>query len=121
MERIEDFRDRLERRVRTTVHYMDVMGEGSAERLARLIEALALTDRAEVFLRTRSPDVGFPISSMALYTPPPPRAAPMPTRFRRPLPDPYQKKYVEAGSVFLPKPYRGAEVVAALRALTGAA
>jgi len=35
MDRIEDFRDRLERRVRTTVHYMDVMGEGSAERLAR--------------------------------------------------------------------------------------
>ena len=31
MERIEDFRDRLERRVRTTVHYMDVMGEGSAD------------------------------------------------------------------------------------------
>ena len=33
MERIEEFRDRLERRVRTTVHYMDVMGEGFAERL----------------------------------------------------------------------------------------
>jgi hypothetical protein len=100
MERIEDFRDRLERRVRTTVHYMDVMGEGSAERLARLIEALAGTNQAEVTLRTRSPDVGFPISSMALYTPPPPRAAPEPTRFRRPLPDPYQKAYVAAGNAF---------------------
>lgn len=100
MERIEDFRDRLERRVRTTVHYMDVMGEGSAERLARLIEALAGTDPAEVTVRSRSPDVGFPISSMALYTPPPPRASPVPARFRRPLPDPYQKKYVEAGNRF---------------------
>ena len=28
MDKIEDFRDRFERRARTTVHYMDVMGEG---------------------------------------------------------------------------------------------
>ncbi|MDI2078215.1 Wadjet anti-phage system protein JetA family protein, partial [Bradyrhizobium sp. Mp27] len=41
MDKIEDFRDRLERRIRTTVHYMDVMGEGSAERIVRLIEQLS--------------------------------------------------------------------------------
>src|SRR5262249_58502432 len=41
MDKIEDFRDRLERRIRTTVHYMDVMGEGSAERILRLIEQLS--------------------------------------------------------------------------------
>jgi hypothetical protein len=100
MERIEDFRDRLERRVRTTVHYMDVMGEGSAERLARLIERLAESDPPEVALRSRAPDAGFPISSLALYTPQPPRSPPERTRFRRPLPDPYLRAYVAAGTAF---------------------
>ena len=84
MDRIEDFRDRLERRVRTTVHYMDVMGEGSAERLARVIERLAAIGGADIELRLRSPDVGFPISERALYTPPPPRSMPEKTRFKMP-------------------------------------
>jgi Family of unknown function (DUF5716) len=100
MERIEDFRDRLERRVRTTVHYMDVVGEGSAERIARLIESLAGTGRSEVELRLRAPDVAFPITSLALYAPPPPRAPPEKIRFRLPPPDPYQKEYVEATTAF---------------------
>ncbi len=100
MERIEDFRDRLERRVRTTVHYMDVVGEGSAERIARLLESLAATGQSEVELRLRAPDVGFPITTFALYTPPPPRAPPETTRFRLPVPDPYQKEYVEATTAF---------------------
>jgi hypothetical protein len=100
MERIEDFRDRLERRVRTTIHYMDVVGEGSAERIARLIESLAAAGRNEVELRLRAPDLGFPITSLALYTPPPPRSPPEKTRFRLPLPDPYQKDYVEATTAF---------------------
>lgn len=60
MDRIEEFRDRLERRVRTTVHCMDVMGEGSAERLARLIERIAMANSAEIELRLRAPDIGFP-------------------------------------------------------------
>ncbi|MBI1204948.1 MAG: hypothetical protein GC182_20795 [Rhodopseudomonas sp.] len=100
MDRIEDFRDRLERRVRTTVHYMDVMGEGSAERLARIIEKLAASGTGEVELRMRAPDTGFPISEKALYTPPPPRSAPEKTRFRRPGRDPYLKAYVAATTAF---------------------
>jgi hypothetical protein len=100
MERIDDFRDRLERRVRMTVHYMDVIGEGSAERIARLLESLAATGRSEVEQRLRAPDVGFPITSFALYTPPPPRAPPEKVRFRLPVPDPYQKEYVEATTAF---------------------
>jgi hypothetical protein len=100
MERIEDFRDRLERRVRTTVHYMDVLGEGSAERLARLIEQLAAIGNPEIDLRLRAPDVGFPISEKALYTPPPPRSAPEKTRFQRPRRDPYLKAYVAATTAF---------------------
>lgn len=100
MERIEDFRDRLERRVRTTVHYMDVMGEGSAERLVRIIEGLAALPIAEVELGMRAPDVGFPISEKALYTPQPPRSAPEKTRFRLPSRDPYLKEYVAATTAF---------------------
>lgn len=100
MERIEDFRDRLERRVRTTVHYMDVMGEGSAERLARLIERIAAIGSADVELRLRAPNVGFPISSKALYTPPPPRSAPEKTRFKMPQRDPYLRAYVAATTAF---------------------
>ena len=100
MDRIEDFRDRLERRVRTTVHYMDVMGEGSAERLARVIERLAAIGGADIELRLRSPDVGFPISERALYTPPPPRSMPEKTRFKMPKRDPYLKAYVAATTAF---------------------
>jgi hypothetical protein len=74
MDKIEDFRDRLERRIRTTVHYMDVMGEGSAEQIVRLIEQLSKMDSEEVEVRLRSPDVGLPITSLALYTSPPPKA-----------------------------------------------
>lgn len=100
MERIEDFRDRLERRVRTTVHYMDVMGEGTAERVARVIEKLALVPVGEVELRMRAPDVGFPISEKALYTPQPPRSPPEKTRFRLPSRDPYLKEYIAATTTF---------------------
>ena len=100
MEKIEDFRDRLERRVRTTVHYMDVMGEGSAERLARLIERIAALGSREVELSIRAPDVGFPITSMALYTPPAPRSPPEKTRLKVPKPDPYLKAYIAAGTAF---------------------
>jgi hypothetical protein len=100
MERIDDFRDRLERRVRTTVHYMDVMGEGSAERVARLIPQLASLDATETELRLRTPDAGFPISEKALYTPPPPRSAPSKTRFKLPQRDPYLKAYVAATKAF---------------------
>jgi hypothetical protein len=100
MERIEDFRDRLERRVRTTVHYMDVMGEGSAERIVHLIEDLAALSAPDVELRMRAPDVGFPVSEKALYTPPPPRSVPEKTRFRLPSNDPYLKAYVAATTAF---------------------
>jgi predicted transcriptional regulator len=100
MERIEDFRDRLERRVRTTVHYMDVMGESSAERLVRLIERLSSIDTPEISLRLLAPDVGFPISEKALYTPPPPRLPPEKTRFKLPQRDPYLKAYVAATTAF---------------------
>jgi hypothetical protein len=100
MDRIEDFRDRLERRVRTTVHYMDMMSEGSAERLARLIPQVAALEAAEVELRLRTPDAGFPISEKALYTPPPPRSAPAKTRFKLPQRDPYLKAYVAATTAF---------------------
>jgi hypothetical protein len=100
MERIEDFRDRLERRVRTTVHYMDVMGDGSTERLARLIEQIAALGTKEVEISLRAPDVGFPITSMALYTPPAPRSPPEKTRFKMPKADPYQKAYIAAGTAF---------------------
>ncbi|SFN76929.1 hypothetical protein SAMN05216573_12110 [Bradyrhizobium sp. Rc3b] len=62
MDKIEDFRDRFERRIRTTVHYMDIMGEGSAERIVRLIEQLSKMGSEEVEIRLRSPDVGLPIS-----------------------------------------------------------
>jgi hypothetical protein len=100
MERIEDFRDRLERRVRTTVHYMDVMGDGSTERLARLIEQIAALGAKEIEISLRAPDVGFPITSMALYTPPAPRSPPEKTRFKMPKADPYQKAYIAAGTAF---------------------
>jgi hypothetical protein len=100
MEKIEEFRDRLERRVRTTVHYMDLIGEGSAERLARLIEKVAGLGGAEVECVMRTPDVGFPITALALYTPPPPRIAPAPTRVKIPKPDPFLRAYITAGTEF---------------------
>jgi hypothetical protein len=100
MDKIEDFRDRLERRIRTTVHYMDVMGEGSAERIARLIEGLSALDKDDVEIRLRSPDVGLPITSLALYTPPPPKAPPERTRFKVPKQDPYLRAYVQATTEF---------------------
>lgn len=100
MDKIEDFRDRLERRIRTTVHYMDVMGEGSAERIARLIEGLSALDTDHVEIRLRSPDVGLPITSLALYTPPPPRSPPERTRFKVPKQDPYLRVYVQATTDF---------------------
>lgn len=100
MDKIEDFRDRLERRIRTTVHYMDVMGEGSAEQIVRLIEQLSKMDSEEVEVRLRSPDVGLPITSLALYTPPPPKAPPERTRFKVPKQDPYLRAYVQATTDF---------------------
>ena len=100
MERIEDFRARLERRVRTTVHYMDMMGDGWAERLARIIEKLAALDDKEIELSLRAPDVGFPITSLALYTPPAPRSPPQKTRFKVPKSDSYHKAYIAAGTAF---------------------
>jgi Family of unknown function (DUF5716) len=100
MDKIEDFRDRLERRIRTTVHYMDVMGEGSAERIVRLIEQLSKIGSDEVEIRLRSPDVGLPITSLALYTPPPPKALPERTRFKVPKQDPYLRAYVQATTEF---------------------
>jgi hypothetical protein len=99
MDKIEDFRDRLERRIRTTVHYMDVMGEGSAERIARLIEGLSALDTDNVEIRLWSPDVGLPITSLALYTPPP-RSPPERTRFRVPKQDPYHRAYIQATTEF---------------------
>lgn len=100
MDKIEDFRDRLERRIRTTVHYMDVMGEGSTERIVRLIEQLSKIGSDEVDIRLRSPDVGLPITSLALYTPPPPKAPPERTRFKVPKQDPYLRAYVQATTEF---------------------
>lgn len=100
MDKIEDFRDRLERRIRTTVHYMDVMGEGSAERIARLIESLAALQVQETDIRLRSPDVGLPVTSLALYTPPPPKTPPERTRFKVPKQDPYLRAYVQATTEF---------------------
>jgi Family of unknown function (DUF5716) len=100
MDKIEDFRDRLERRIRTTVHYMDVMGEGSAERIVQLIEQLSKIGSDEVEIRLRSPDVGLPITSLALYTPPPPKAPPERTRFKVPKQDPFLRAYVQATTEF---------------------
>jgi hypothetical protein len=100
MDKIEDFRDRLERRIRTTVHYMDIMGEGSAERVARLVESLSALNTENVEVRLRSPDVGLPITSLALYTPPPPRVPPERTRFKVPKQDPYLRAYVQATTEF---------------------
>jgi hypothetical protein len=100
MDKIEDFRDRLERRIRTTVHYMDVMGEGSAERIVRLIEQLSKIGGDEVEIRLKSPDVGLPITSLALYTPPPPKNPPERTRFKVPKQDPYLRAYVQATTEF---------------------
>lgn len=100
MERIESFRDRLERRIRTTVHYMDMVGEGSAERIARLIEGVVSTDKVEVEICLRAPDAGFPITTKALYVPPPPRSPPAKTRFKLPKHDPYLHAYLAATSAF---------------------
>jgi hypothetical protein len=100
MERIESFRDRLERRVRMTVHYMDMVGEGAVERLARLVERLGARTEESVEIQLRAPDVGFPITALALYMPPPPRGAPEKTRFKLPQPDPYLKDYIAATSQF---------------------
>jgi Family of unknown function (DUF5716) len=100
MERIESFRDRLERRVRMTVHYMDMVGEGAVERIARLIEKLGAVTDETIDIQLRAPDVGFPITALALYMPPPPRGAPEKTRFKLPQPDPYLKAYIAATSEF---------------------
>ena len=100
MERIESFRDRLERRVRMTVHYMDMVGEGAVERLARLTERLGTCGVENVEIQLRTPDLGFPISELALYMPPPPRGAPATTRFKLPQPDPYLKAYIAATAEF---------------------
>ncbi len=100
MDRIESFRDRLERRVRVTVHYMDMVGESSAERLARVIEKLAASGRDEIEVPLRSPDVGFPITELALYIAPAPRQAPEKTRIKLTERDPYLKSYIAATSEF---------------------
>ncbi|WP_027515659.1 Wadjet anti-phage system protein JetA family protein [Bradyrhizobium sp. WSM1417] len=100
MDKIEDFRDRLERRIRTTVHYMDVMGEGAAERIVRLVEQISKVRSDDVEIRLRSPDVGLPITSLALYTPAPPKAPPQRTRFKLPKEDPYLRAYVQATTEF---------------------
>ena len=100
MDKIEDFRDRLERRIRTTVHYMDVMGEGSAERIVRLVEQLSRIGSDDIEIRLRSPDVGLPITSLALYTPPPRKVPPERTRFKVPKQDPYLRAYVQATTEF---------------------
>ena len=98
--KIEDFRDRLERRIRTTVHYMDVMGRGPRSEIARLIKSLSDVRADETEIRLRSPDVGLPMTSLALYTPPPPRAPPERTRFKVPKQDRYLRAYVEATTEF---------------------
>ena len=54
----------------------------------------------EVDLLLRSPDVGFPITELALYIPPGPRSAPEKTRFKLPQRDPYLKEYIAATSAF---------------------
>ena len=100
LDRIENFRDRLERRVRVTVHYMDMVGESSAERLGRVIERLAASNRDEIEMPLRSPDVGFPITELALYISPAPRGAPEKTRIRLPERDPDLKAYIAATSEF---------------------
>ena len=100
MERIESFRDRLERRVRMTVHYMDMVGEGAVERLARLIETLGALTAENVQIEFRAPDVGFPVTELALYVPSPPRGAPQKTRFKLPQPDPHLKAYMAAKTDF---------------------
>lgn len=100
MDRIETFRDRLERRVRTTIHYMDLVGDGSVERIACLIEQLASTTTEEVSVLLRNPSAGFPISEKALYLAPPPREPPIKSRFRLPQQDPYAKLYIEATNAF---------------------
>jgi len=100
MDKIEDFRDRLERRIRTTVHYMDMVGEGSLERIVRLIDELARSDCDSVDIALSAPDVGLPITELALYTPPAPRTPPQPTRFRLPRQDPWLRAYVQATSEF---------------------
>jgi hypothetical protein len=76
------------------------MGEGLAERFARVIEGLAALNPPDVELRLRSPDVGFPITERALYTPPPPRGLPEKSRFQLPRRDPYLKAYVDATTAF---------------------
>jgi hypothetical protein len=65
-----------------------------------VIERLAAIGGADIELRLRSPDVGFPISERALYTPPPPRSMPEKTRFKMPMRDPYLKAYVAATTTF---------------------
>ena len=100
MDKIEDFRDRLERRIRTTVHYMDMVGEGSVERIVRLIDELSRSASDSVEIALAAPDVGLPITSLALYTPPPPRAPPQRTRFPLPRQDPWLRAYVEATTEF---------------------
>jgi hypothetical protein len=100
MERIESFRDRLERRVRVTVHYMDMVGEDALERLARLIGQLGSLAEETVPVHLRAPDVGFPLTALALYHQPPPRGAPEKTRFKLPQRDPYLKAYIAATSEF---------------------
>lgn len=100
MDRIESFRDRLERRVRTTIHYMDLVGDGSVERIARLIEIASSNSGDEVGISLRSPDSGFPISEKALFLAPPPREPAVTSRFRLPQQDPYAKLYTQATSAF---------------------
>ena len=76
------------------------VGGLSAERIVRLIEQISRIGGDEVEIRLRSPDVGLPITSLALYTPPPPKAPPERTRFKVPKPDPYLRAYVQATTEF---------------------
>jgi hypothetical protein len=104
MDRIDSYKARLERRVELTMHYMDLVGEGSIERIARLIErvssAAASAERSEVSISLPTPPSGFPITTLALYTPAARRPPPDKTRFRIPPPDPYHKLYVAATTAF---------------------
>jgi hypothetical protein len=79
---------------------MDVIGESLADRLVRSIDGLVGTNLSEVEIRLRNPDVGFPVTTKALYTSPPPRSPPAKTRFKMPRRDPFQKAYVAATTKF---------------------
>lgn len=88
LERINEFRAGLERRVAEAVRYMDKTQPGAAARIARLVKRAALSDDAATLTAPHRLMRVLPFSPRSPRTPVSPKRPPEPERLRRTEPDP---------------------------------